>query len=152
MAGRVINYYAGGNTALGFYSFYESNLKGLDRLFILKGGPGTGKSTLMKKIGQKWKDKGYDIELLHCSSDNNSIDGVIIPKLKVGVVDGTAPHDESSQTQKIDNIKAAYSFIYKPLPLLLRPENGAIAFVACREFVSTKIHIFDYILGNFNSK
>lgn len=92
MAGRVINYYAGGNTAVGFYSLYESNLKGLDRLFILKGGPGTGKSSLMKKIGQKWAEKGYDIEFLHCSSDNNSIDGVIIPGLKVGVVDGTAPH------------------------------------------------------------
>jgi hypothetical protein len=92
MAGRVINYYAGGNTALGFHSFYESNLKGLDRLFILKGGPGTGKSSVMKKIGQKWTDKGYDIEFLHCSSDNNSIDGVIIPALKAGIVDGTAPH------------------------------------------------------------
>jgi len=92
MAGRVINYYAGGNTALGFYSLYESSLKGLDRLFILKGGPGTGKSSLMKKIGQKWAAKSYDTEFLPSSSDNNSIDGVIIPKLKVGIVDGTAPH------------------------------------------------------------
>lgn len=92
MAGHVINYYAGGNTAIGFYSLYDSNLQGLDRLFILKGGPGTGKSSLMRKIGQNWLENGYDIELLHCSSDNNSIDGVIIPALKVGVVDGTAPH------------------------------------------------------------
>lgn len=92
MAGRIKNYYAGGNTARGFYSLFESNLQGLDRIFILKGGPGTGKSSLMKAIGAEWVDKGYDTEYIHCSSDNDSIDGVIIPKLKVGIVDGTAPH------------------------------------------------------------
>ncbi|WP_459502115.1 PRK06851 family protein [Bacillus sp. C1] len=92
MTGKVLNYYAGGNTARGFYSLYEENLIGLERLFILKGGPGTGKSSLMKAIGREWTERGYDIELLHCSSDNKSIDGVIIPKLKVGIVDGTAPH------------------------------------------------------------
>ncbi|QYF83231.1 PRK06851 family protein [Brevibacterium sp. PAMC21349] len=92
MTGKVMNYFAGGNTAKGFYSLYDSNLKGLERLFILKGGPGSGKSTIMKKIGQEWLDKDYDIEYLHCSSDNESIDGVIIPALKIGIVDGTAPH------------------------------------------------------------
>ncbi len=92
MAGKIKNYFAGGNTARGFYSLYDSNLQGLDRLFILKGGPGTGKSSLMKKIGHEWVEKGYDIEFLHCSSDNDSIDGVLIPRLKVGIVDGTAPH------------------------------------------------------------
>lgn len=92
MAGKIRNYFAGGNTARGFHNLYESNLQGLDRLFILKGGPGTGKSSLMKKIGNEWVEKGFDIELLHCSSDNNSIDGVIIRALGVGIVDGTAPH------------------------------------------------------------
>lgn len=92
MAGKMKNYYAGGNTARGFHSLFHSNLQGLDRLFILKGGPGTGKSSLMKKVGSAWAGKGYDIELIHCASDNHSIDGVIIPALKVGIVDGTAPH------------------------------------------------------------
>lgn len=92
MAGRVLNYFAGGNTARGFYNLYESNLKRLDRLFILKGGPGTGKSSLMKEVGKQWLEQGYDIEFLHCSSDNQSIDGVIIPALKAGIVDGTSPH------------------------------------------------------------
>lgn len=92
MAGKIKNYYPGGNTVSGFHSFYESNLQGLERLYILKGGPGTGKSSLMIGIGKEWVEKGYNIELLHCSSDNNSIDGVIIPALKVGIVDGTAPH------------------------------------------------------------
>ena len=92
MTAKIKNYYAGGNTARGFHSLYESNLQGLEKLFILKGGPGTGKSSLMKKIGREWFENGYDIELLHCSSDNESIDGVIIPSLRIGIVDGTAPH------------------------------------------------------------
>ncbi len=92
MAGKIRNYFAGGNTARGFFNLYDSNLRGLDRLFILKGGPGTGKSSLMKAIGKEYVEKGFNIEFLHCSSDNDSIDGVIIPALKVGIVDGTAPH------------------------------------------------------------
>lgn len=92
MAGKIKHYFAGGNTARGFFSLYDECLEGLERIFILKGGPGTGKSTLMKNIGSKWVEEGYDLEFLHCSSDNNSIDGVIIPALKVGVVDGTSPH------------------------------------------------------------
>lgn len=58
----------------------------------MKGGPGTGKSSLMKAIGTEWAERGYDVELIHCSSDKDSLDGVIIPALGAGIVDGTAPH------------------------------------------------------------
>lgn len=92
MKGKIRHYYAGGNTAKGFYSFYDSALDGLNRVFILKGGPGTGKSSLMKAVGEKMLNEGFDIEYLHCSSDNDSIDGVINRSLQVGIVDGTAPH------------------------------------------------------------
>ncbi|WP_340023503.1 PRK06851 family protein [Paenibacillus sp. FSL K6-1096] len=92
MAARILRYFAGGNTALGFYNLFETNLQGLRRIFILKGGPGTGKSSLMKAIGTEWAERGYDIELIHCSSDKDSLDGVIIPALGAGIVDGTAPH------------------------------------------------------------
>jgi hypothetical protein len=88
----IKNFYAGSNSSQGFYSLYDQATKELDRLYILKGGPGTGKSTFMRKIGLVLMDKGFDLEYLHCSSDNKSIDGIIIPKLKVGIVDGTAPH------------------------------------------------------------
>jgi chloramphenicol 3-O-phosphotransferase len=90
--GKVKNIYPGGNTAQGFYSLYDSALQNLRRLFILKGGPGTGKSTLIRQVGLAMVDRGYDIEFLHCSSDNRSLDGVIIPAAGIGVVDGTAPH------------------------------------------------------------
>lgn len=92
MRGKIRNYYAGGNTAKGFYNLFDSAIEGLNRVFILKGGPGTGKSSLMKAIGEHIVNQGLDIEYLHCASDNKSIDGIIIPKYKVGIVDGTAPH------------------------------------------------------------
>ncbi len=91
--GRAKYVFPGSNTPQGFYSFYRDGLSGLDRVFILKGGPGTGKSTLMRKIGIAMLERGYDVEFWQCSSDNDSLDGVIIPVLSVGVIDGTAPHN-----------------------------------------------------------
>lgn len=90
----VRHIFPGGNTSLGFYSFYEYILEQDEaaRIFVIKGGPGVGKSTFMKKIGEEFLASGYDIEFLHCSSDNNSLDGVVIPKIKVALIDGTAPH------------------------------------------------------------
>src|SRR5690606_7367697 len=46
----------------------------------------------MRKVGIVLMEKGCDLEYLHCSSDNGSIDGLIAPQLKLGFVDGTFPH------------------------------------------------------------
>lgn len=92
--GRVRKFFAGSNTPLGFYSFFDQiiDLKQAHRFFILKGGPGTGKSTLMYAIAAELLNQGYDIEEFHCSSDAESLDGIAIPALKSAIVDGTAPH------------------------------------------------------------
>ncbi|WP_163536382.1 PRK06851 family protein [Gracilibacillus sp. YIM 98692] len=92
MSGKVINYYAGGNTAKGFYDLFESNMQELENIYLLKGGPGTGKSTMIKKLADAWLQQGYNIERIHCSSDNDSLDGLIIPALQFGIFDATAPH------------------------------------------------------------
>ena len=86
--------FPGGVTSQGFFSFYHYMIQqqNANHIFVLKGGPGVGKSTFMKKIGQTMLDRGYDIEYHCCSSDNSSIDGVVIPKLKIALLDGTAPH------------------------------------------------------------
>jgi hypothetical protein len=88
------HYYAGGNTAKGFYSCfsYVFNPVELNHLYILKGGPGVGKSSFMKKLGAIMQEKNYSVEYVHCSSDNDSLDGIIIPDIKIAFVDGTAPH------------------------------------------------------------
>ena len=92
MAGLRKTVFPGNNSSRGFYSFYESGLAGMERVFILKGGPGTGKSTLIKSLAEDFREKGFDVELWQCSSDPHSFDGVKIPAKRTAVIDGTSPH------------------------------------------------------------
>lgn len=92
--GNIKEVFPGGNTCKGFYSFYNYIISNDDanRIFCMKGGPGVGKSSFMKAIAMEFVDLGCDVELHHCSSDNNSLDGVVIKQAKVAFIDGTAPH------------------------------------------------------------
>lgn len=91
--GNVKKVFPGGNTSKGFYSFYDHIIpEDADRIFVLKGGPGVGKSSFMRTIGEEFANLGYDIELHYCSSDNRSLDGLVIKKANVALIDGTAPH------------------------------------------------------------
>lgn len=85
------HYFACGNTSKGFQNLFSTNLRGLSKVFILKGGPGNGKSTLMKRVGKKYEED-YMVEYIHCSSDADSLDGVVVRELGFGIFDGTAPH------------------------------------------------------------
>lgn len=91
MTGSIRNFYASGNTAHGFANLFDSSIQGLERLFIVRGRPGTGKSTLIRAIGEHLEKNGYDVWLIHSPSDNGSLDGMIVPELKAGIVDGSAP-------------------------------------------------------------
>ena len=86
--------FPGGNTPKGFHSFFNYILPQEEarRIFVIKGGPGVGKSTFMKKTAQELVELGYDAEFMHCSSDNGSLDGIVIPKLGIAMIDGTSPH------------------------------------------------------------
>lgn len=85
--------FPGAVTSQGFFSYYNHIIQSdAEHIFVIKGGPGVGKSTFMKKIGESMLERGYDIEYHCCSSDNGSIDGIVIPKLGVALMDGTAPH------------------------------------------------------------
>jgi DNA replication protein DnaC len=92
MAAKTINYFVNGNTAQGFIDYFSSNLQGMNRIFILKGGPGTGKSFLIKSIADDCEKKNVNTELIHSPFDPDTLDGIIIPELKIAVVDGSAPH------------------------------------------------------------
>lgn len=87
------NLFPGGNTCYGFYSFYDYMVAPeVERKIILKGGPGVGKSVFMKKTAQDFSAQGYDIEYHWCSSDNESLDGIVIGQRQICILDGTAPH------------------------------------------------------------
>ena len=89
----VTQYFLGGNTVRGFVSFYSGFCRGPeDFLWVIKGGPGCGKSSFMKTIGRAAEEKGLDVEYVLCSGDPESVDGVYFPALHTGYADGTAPH------------------------------------------------------------
>ena len=93
MTGKTRKMFPGGNTANGFYSFFDYIIpQDVNRIFCLKGGPGVGKSSFMKKMAREFTKMGYDVELHYCSSDPSSLDGGVIKGLNVVMIDATAPH------------------------------------------------------------
>lgn len=86
------SYFVCANSSDGFVNFFSDVLGDMEKVYIIKGGPGTGKSTMMKKIGKYFEKNSHNTEYIRCSSDPESLDGVIIRDLKVAVADGTAPH------------------------------------------------------------
>lgn len=87
-----MQYFAGANTRNGFHSIFNERFEKIERVYILKGSSGCGKSTFMKRIASKAKILGMKTDLIFCSSDPDSLDGVVIPELSIAVADGTAPH------------------------------------------------------------
>ncbi len=88
------SFFLGANSGNGFYSLYDelTDLNDTKSVYILKGGPGSGKSSFMRRIMKRAEDKNLPVEKIFCSSDPDSLDGIVLPTLKIAVVDGTSPH------------------------------------------------------------
>ena len=93
-------FYAAANGYSGFRSYFGRifNPKDYLKIYILKGGPGTGKSSLLHSISRHFSEIEVYNEAIFCSSDPNSLDGVIVEKegKKIAVIDGTAPHEQDA--------------------------------------------------------
>jgi len=85
----ALQFFLGANTSNGFVSYFPNCYSKDYKVFVLKGTPGSGKSTLLKKL---CADGPKPCELIFCSSDPDSLDGVIFPVQRVVILDGTAPH------------------------------------------------------------
>ena len=84
--------FAGLNGIDGYVPLLEYTLSTMKRVFILKGSPGSGKSTVMKRIAARAEAEGHPLTVIRCSSDPDSLDGVMLTDLGVAVADGTPPH------------------------------------------------------------
>ena len=88
-------YFPGANTGRGFIGHFEGIVPPWSEphyTYVLKGGPGVGKSTLMKKCAAIARANGFTVEEFRCASDPESFDAVRIPQRRLVLLDGTAPH------------------------------------------------------------
>lgn len=101
---KKLELFASANTGVGFVN----NFKYINNTeeyynFILKGGSGTGKSTLMKRIGAYFEKQGESVEYFYCSSDCNSLDAVHLVDSDIAIIDGTAPHITEATIPKVNS-------------------------------------------------
>lgn len=92
--GNDTHFFLGSNSREGFYSLYDGfvDRNGGDFLWLIKGGPGCGKSSFMRTLGRAAHESGLEVEYIQCSGDPDSLDGIYIPEKRLGYVDATAPH------------------------------------------------------------
>ncbi len=89
--------FAASNSCLGFKNYYGEIFTDdrIDRLYVIKGGPGTGKSHFMRVVARSARAAGYAVTECFCSSDPTSLDGILLTREgapTLGLLDGTAPH------------------------------------------------------------
>ena len=91
---KIPCWFLGSNAPKGYYSRFEKIFGASPdgKYFLLKGGPGTGKSTMLKKIASVLIKKGLSTELVFCSADKDSLDAVMTSDGKFAAADATLPH------------------------------------------------------------
>ena len=148
--------------ANGFYGFRSNFDKiflpdEIDKLFVIKGGPGTGKSTLMRKIKEYYSSE-CDITTILCSSDPDSLDGLLIQKygVTVGIADGTAPHVIEPQypgaTEEIVNLGDAFDFKFlrsKKEEIILHSSSKKSNYKSAYASLEIAGMIYEYITNCF---
>ena len=132
-----IEYFLGANSPTGFYSLYDHLLppEQARAIYILKGGPGCGKSTLMRQVAAWAQEAGLETEYILCSGDPDSLDAVVFPDKAAAIVDGTAPqgvvteghfcfaHFGFAKIQSSVSLRLTAPFQRSLFPALKLPEN-----------------------------
>ncbi|MDD2417541.1 MAG: hypothetical protein PHP68_00705 [Oscillospiraceae bacterium] len=89
-----IRFFIGVNTSGGFDGFTDDlyEIEGGWRAFLIKGGPGSGKSYLLKRVYEHMAAYSQEVYALICALNPNALDGLVFPDIKVCVLDANAPH------------------------------------------------------------
>lgn len=97
--GKIYKRFFGTSTVNGPLNFIDDITQNLDKRYFIKGRPGTGKSTFLKKLLARLTESGFDAEVYLCSFDRNSLDMVVSRELSFCVFDSTAPHEKFPQRE-----------------------------------------------------
>ena len=70
-----IDFFLGATTPAGFKGYFEPlrHEPGM-QMYLIKSGPGCGKSTFMKRIASVFAERCAGMQLIPCSSDPESLD------------------------------------------------------------------------------
>ena len=107
---KVQHRFLGAATPVGAVDFVPNLTEDVPKRYFIKGRPGSGKSTMLKKIVAEGEKRGFDIEVYHCGFDPNSLDMIIIRELGIAIFDSTAPH-EYFRSRDSDEIIELYGTI-----------------------------------------
>lgn len=91
--GTEVHRFFGAATVDGNVNYIPEVTKDIPKRYLIKGRPGTGKSTFLKKIAQTAVSRGFRTEIYHCSLDPDSLDLVAVRELGFCLFDSTAPHE-----------------------------------------------------------
>ncbi len=137
----VYTYFLGGSSPDGFRTHFGDIISNHGyHTYIIKGGPGTGKSTLMKKLAAAVEGGK---EIYHCSSDPASFDAVVFTDKKAVVVDGTAPHvfepEYAGVVQEIFNLGQCWDsgkLKSQKNEIIAAQHNYSLHHIRCRRYLS----------------
>lgn len=91
--GENENRFFGSMLPEGSVNYINGLTDGFAKRIFIKGRPGSGKSTLMRKLAEAARERGFDTESYFCSFDPGSYDMVIIREIGFCIFDATAPHE-----------------------------------------------------------
>ncbi len=93
MKNKQLDFFLGALSPTGYAGYYSQLVRDTgSHVVLLKGSPGCGKSTLIKKVAQHLKENDNQVELIHCAQDPGSYDAVVCYDKKFVMADATSPH------------------------------------------------------------
>ncbi len=139
-----IRFFMGSNTSFGFFGFIDDfyDCDSGWRVYLLKGGPGMGKTMLLKRLFDFMSGQGQEIQVVICPADPDSIDGLVFPEIKACALDANAPHVIEPKcwgaVEQIVNLSACIEAaeIQHKAPEILEAESKCQALeLRCRKFL-----------------
>lgn len=86
MKNRIEYVFTSGFTAQGYYSYLPARLSQFERVILLQGAPGSGRSTFIKSIGLTLAERGYRVQFWPSPLDASYMDGVYLQQLKTAII------------------------------------------------------------------
>lgn len=129
-------FFLGANSPQGFYSLFDE-LEQAEQpwhSFLIKGGPGCGKSSFLKKVAALYAASCPKLELFPCSSDPGSLDAVLLPEQQLSLMDATAPHTKEASIPAVRHTLFSFGEYLDGTPLQKHRQEIEALFAATPKY------------------